>query len=88
MGTGKELRERAARLESELTPVWAERMVRELLRQRTDPAQGVGALGLVMHLLGEPALRGQEIAWAYARLKPALIAVFEQIPSLRFLDGQ
>jgi hypothetical protein len=62
--------------------------VRELLRQRADQAKGVAALGLVLHLLGEPALRSAEIAWSYARLKPARIAAVEQIPSLRFLDGE
>jgi len=43
---------------------------------------------MVLHLLGEPALRSTEIAWVYARLKPALIVAVEQIPSLRFLDGE
>ena len=81
-------RERIASLEGELTPARVARAVHELLRQRTDQAKGVDALGLVLHLLGEPALRGTDIAWAYARLKPALIATVEQIPSLRFLDGE
>lgn len=83
-----DLGQRAALLQGELTPALLERTVRELLRQGAGQAQGVGALRMVVHLLGEPALRGQEIAWAYARLKPALIAVVEQIPSLRFLDGE
>jgi len=84
----KELRQRVASLGSELTPARVEYTVHERLRQRADRAKGADALGLVLHLLGEPALRSTEIAWAYARLKPALIAAVEQIPSLRFLDGE
>ena len=84
----KELKQRVKSLQSELKPESIERTVWERLRRRADQAKGVDALGLVLHLLGEPALRSEEIAWAYARLKPALIAALEQIPSLRFLDGE
>jgi hypothetical protein len=87
-GDVKKLRQRVASLEGELTPARVARTVRERLRRRADQAKGVDALGLVLRLLGEPALRSEEIAWAYARLKPALIAAVEQIPSLRFLDGE
>ena len=82
------LRQRVASLESELTPAFVGRTVCERLCQKADARGGVDALGLVMHLLGNSARRSEEIAWAYARLKPALIAAVEQIPSLRFLDGE
>ena len=84
----EELRLHAASLASELTPAFVERTVHELLLQRKDGRRGVDALGLVVYLLGDLVQRSAEIVWAYARLKPALLGAVEQIPTLRFLDGQ
>jgi hypothetical protein len=78
---------RAASLESELTPASVEHTVHKLMLQKQGEGSGVGALGLVMHLMGDVVLRGEEIAWVYARLKPTLVNALECVPSLRFLDG-
>jgi hypothetical protein len=83
----QELRQRIASLKSDMTPAFVERIVRELL-QGKDARRGVDALGMVMSLLGDAPRCGDEINWAYARLKPALVAAVGQIPSLRFLDGE
>ena len=82
----EEVKQLVASIETRLTPAFVERAVRELQQQR-GKSRGVGALPLVLHLLDDLAQRSEEIAWAYARLKPALMAAMEQIPSLRFLDG-
>lgn len=81
------LRQHVESLEPRLTPAFVERVVRELLEQRQDGGSGVGTVSLVKHLTGDLARRSEEIVWAYQRLKPALHAAVEQIPSLRFLDG-
>ena len=83
----EERRQHVASLEGKLTPTFVEHAVRELLLQRKDGGSGVGAISLVRHLAGDLAQRGEEIAWAYHRLKPVLLGAVEQISSLRFLEG-
>ena len=82
----RELMQQVTSIEGELTPVFVERTVWEFFRG-IERRRGVGALRFILHLLGDLAQRSEEIVWAYARLKPALMAAMEQIPSLHFLDG-
>lgn len=80
-------RECIALLEGKLTPAFVERVVRELLQQRTDGGRGVGALRVVMHLVSDLTQRHADIMPIFHRLKPALVAAVEQSPSLSFLEG-
>jgi hypothetical protein len=80
-------RECIAVLEGKLTPTFVERVVRELLQQRTDGGRGVGALRVVTHLVSDVTQRHADIMPMFHRLKPALVAAVEQIPSLSFLEG-
>jgi len=83
----KELRQQIEELRPLLTPAFVEEEVGVLLRQGEDVGGGVNAFRLVKRLLGNPQLRDVEVIWAYDRLKPALRAAFEQIPSLYFFEG-
>ena len=81
------LQQHIASIEARLTPAFIEHIVHELLLQRHDGGSGVGAISLIKHLAGDLVQSAEEIAWAYQRLKPALMAAVEHIPSLRFLEG-
>jgi hypothetical protein len=83
----KELGQQVEDLKPRLTPSFVEGAVRVLLRQGEDVGGGVNAIRLVKHLLGNPQVRDVEAVWAYDRLKPALQAAFEQIPSLYYFEG-
>jgi hypothetical protein len=83
----KELRQQIEELQPRLTPAFVEEEVGALLRQGEDVGGGINAVRLVKHLLGSPQLRDVEVTWTYDRLKPALRAAFEQIPSLYFFEG-
>jgi len=76
-----------ALLEGDLTPLYVERVVHELLQQRKDGGSGVGAFRVVVHLVRDLALRDADLMPIYYRLKPALRAVVEQSPFLWFLEG-
>jgi len=76
-----------ALLEGDLTPLYVERVVRELLQQRKDGGSGVGAFRVVMHLASGLIQRDADLMPIYYRLKPALRAAVEQSPSLWFLEG-
>jgi hypothetical protein len=82
----RELIQHVTSIEGELTPAFVERTVWKFFRGM-ERSRGVGALRFVLHLLGDLAQRSEEIAWAYARLKPTLLDAVERTPSLRFLDG-
>ena len=83
----QELRQRVESLKEQMTPDFVESVVRELLRQGEDVGGGVNAFRLMRHLLGDVVRRDAEVTWAYTRLKPALAAALEQIPSLYFFEG-
>ena len=74
-------------LQSRLTPSFVEAQVRELLRQGEDVGGGVNAFRLIKHWLGSLAENDVVVRWAYDRLKPALGAALEQIPSLYYFEG-
>jgi len=74
-------------LEARLTPAYVRAQVSELLREGEDVGGGVNAFRLMQHLLGEAAERDEQVIWAYARLKPALGAALEQVPSLYYFEG-
>jgi hypothetical protein len=74
-------------LQSRLTPGFVEAQVGELLRQGEDVGGGVNAFRLIKHWLGALADNDVVVRWAYDRLKPALGAALEQIPSLYYFEG-
>jgi hypothetical protein len=74
-------------LRSRLTPGFVEAQVRALLRQGEDVGGGVNAFRLIQHWLGALATSDAAVVWAYDRLKPALGAALEQIPSLYYFEG-
>jgi hypothetical protein len=71
----------------ELTPAYVQARVGELLREGEDVGGGVNAFRLMRHLLGEAAQTDEQVMWAYERLKPALGAALEQVPTLYYLYG-
>ena len=81
------LKRRVEALQSRLTPDFVRDQVDELLRQGEDIGGGINAIRLIKHLVGDLARRDVEINWAYNRLKPALRAALEEIPSLYFFEG-
>jgi hypothetical protein len=74
-------------LQSKLTPSFVETQVHGLLRQGEDVGGGVNAFRLIKHWLGALAEKDVAVRWAYDRLKPALGAALEQIPSLYYFEG-
>lgn len=74
-------------LQSRLTPDFVAAQVRELLRQGQDVGGGVNALRLIRHWLGPLGQSDVQVTWVYDRLKPALSAALEQIPSLYYFQG-
>ena len=74
-------------LQSRLTPSFVEAQVRELLRQGEDVGGGINAFRLIKHWLGSLAENDVVVRWAYDRLKPALGAALEQVPSLYYFEG-
>ena len=81
------LKEAVESLRSQLTPAYVEAQVGELLRQGEDVGGGVNAFRLMRHLLGAAAESDEQVTWAYERLKPALGAALEQVPSLYYFEG-
>ena len=70
-----------------LTPAFVQDQVRELLSQGEDVGGGINAFRLMQHLLGEAAENDDQVIWAYERLKPALSAALDQVPTLYYLYG-
>ena len=83
----EDLRERVEDVESRATPDHLELAVRALLRGGEDPGGGINADRLVKHLLEDPQMADEDVAWAYDRLKPAFRAAFEEHPSLFYFEG-
>jgi hypothetical protein len=48
---------------------------------------GINAFRLIQHWLGALAKEDARVRWAYERLKPALGAALEQVPSLYYFEG-
>jgi hypothetical protein len=82
-----DLEERIGTIRTQLTPPFVEAQVRALLRQGEDVGGGVNAARLVRHLLGGGPWDDVAVTRAYERLKPALSAALEQVPSLTFFEG-
>ena len=74
-------------LQSRLNPSFVEAQVRELLHQGEDVGGGINAFRLIKHWLGSLAENDVVVRWAYDRLKPALGAALEQVPSLYYFEG-
>ena len=70
-----------------LTPAYVRQQVQLLLDQGEDVGGGVNAVRLVRHLLGDVAETDKQVTWAYERLKPALGAALEEVPSLYYFEG-
>jgi hypothetical protein len=82
-----ELKQAVALLQSRLTPAVAEAQVRVLLRQGQDVGGGVNAFRLVKSWLAGAANTDEQVMWAYAELKPKLVAALAQVPSLYLFEG-
>jgi hypothetical protein len=54
---------------------------------RLTPGRRDRCLPLVRHLLGRPDLNNIQTVWAYQRIRPVFMEIFEQIPSLLFFTG-
>jgi hypothetical protein len=87
MDDAKQLGRTVESLRSALKPAYVQAQVQELLRQGEDVGGGVNAFRLMKHLLGEAAASDEQVMWAYERLKPALRAALEQVPSLYYFEG-
>ena len=48
---------------------------------------GINAFRLMRYLLGSAGESDERVRWAYERLKPALGAALEEIPSLYYFQG-
>jgi asparagine synthetase A len=83
----KELGQQVEEVQARLTPAFVEDAVQALLQEGEDVGGGVNAHRLVKYLLDDPHLRDVEAVWAYDRLKAALRAAFEEIPSLYYFEG-
>jgi hypothetical protein len=70
-----------------LTPDFVRAQVDELLGQGEDVGGGVNAFRLMRHLLGKAAESDEQVTWAYERLKPALGAALDQVPTLYYFEG-
>jgi hypothetical protein len=82
-----ELEQTVESIRSRLTPSFVETQVRDLLRQGEDVGGGINAFRLIKHWLGAPAGDDAQVRAVYERLKPALGAALEQIPSLYYFEG-
>jgi hypothetical protein len=85
--THQDSEQQVAQLRSGLTPAAIEKAVQALLRQGEDIGGGINAIRLVRHLLSDVDMDDVETAWAYDQLKPVLVSIFDQIPSLYYFEG-
>ena len=83
----EKLKQTVESLQARLTPDFVEAQVRELLRRGEDIGGGVNAFRLIKHWLGALAENDVVIRWAYERLKSALSAALEQVPTLYYFEG-
>jgi len=74
-------------LQPKLTPDFVEAQVRTLLRQGEDVGGGINAIRLIRHWLGSLVESDVQATRAYERLKPALDAALDEIPSLVYFEG-
>jgi hypothetical protein len=74
-------------LRMRLTPGYVRVQVGALLRRGEDIGGGVNAFRLVRHLLGEAAETDAQVMWAYERLKTALGAALDRVPTLYYFEG-
>ena len=83
----EQLKQTVESLQSKMIPSFVEAQVLALLRQGEDLGGGVNAFRLIRHLLSGISPSDEQVTWAYERLKPALGAALEQIPSLYYFEG-
>ena len=83
----EKLEEAVESLQPRLTPDFVEGQVRVLLRQGQDAGGGINAFRLMKYLLGSAGESDERVRWAYERLKAALGAALEEIPSLYYFEG-
>ena len=82
-----ELAESVEQFLAKITPQTLEGEIWKLLRTAPDADGGIDAYRLVRHLLGRPDLNNIQTGWAYQRIRPVFMDIFEQIPSLVFFTG-
>lgn len=71
----------------ELTPRFMENEIRGLLKTTPDLDGGIDAYRLVRYFLKRPDLDDAQTGWAYQKIRPVFINLFEQIPSLYYFTG-
>jgi hypothetical protein len=59
----------------------------QLLRSSPDPDGGIDSYRLIRYFLHKPDLNNSQTGWAYQRIRPTLIQLYDQIPSLYFFTG-
>jgi len=58
-----------------------------LLKSSPDPDGGIDSYRLIRYLLNQPGLNDIQTGWAYQRIRPTLIQLYGQIPTLYFFTG-
>lgn len=71
----------------ELTPQFLENEILGMLQTSPDLDGGIDAYRLVRHLLKQPNLNDTQTGWAYQKIRPFFINLFDQIPSLYYFSG-
>ncbi len=83
----KELTKEIEQLLEKLTPQYLEQETWKLLNSSPEVDGGIGGYRLVKHFLNRPDLNDIQTVWAYQKLRPALVKLFDQIPSLYYFTG-
>jgi len=83
----KELGKEVDQFLQRLTPLYLENEILELLKTSPDMDGGIDAYRLVRYFLKNPDLDDTQTGWAYQKIRPVFINLFEQIPSLYYFTG-
>ena len=83
----KELSQQVENFLKDLTPSFLETEIWHLLRTKPGPDGGIDLYRLVRHFLNRPDLNDVQTGWAYQRMKPVLLDLIREIPSLHFYEG-
>jgi hypothetical protein len=70
-----------------ITPQHLENEILKLLETSPDVDGGIDAYRLVRYFLKHPDLDDIQTGWAYQKIRPVFINLFEQIPSLYYFTG-
>jgi len=70
-----------------ITPQHLENEILKLLETSPDVDGGIDAYRLVRYFLNHPDLDDTQTGWAYQKIRPVFVNLFEQIPSLYYFTG-